>query len=77
MDGTDIEHMPIRTSYWAKDLQTWYGRISTLENVTKEPFKAFKAGRAARPGGRLGGDEMGGYEDMYMEGYGGYEDMLY
>jgi hypothetical protein len=69
MDGTDIEHMPIRTSYWAKDLQSWYGKISTLENVTKEPFKAFKAGRSARPGGRLGGDEMGGYEDMYMEGY--------
>ena len=70
-DGTDIEHMPVRTSYWAKDLQSWYGKISTLENVTKEPFKAFKAGRAARPGG-LGGDDMmgGGYEDMYN-----YDDM--
>jgi len=64
MDGTDIEHMPVRTSYWAKDLQNWYGKISTLVNETKEPFKAFKAGRSARPG-RLGGDEMGGYEDMY------------
>ncbi|MDT8302059.1 MAG: hypothetical protein RQ760_11290 [Sedimentisphaerales bacterium] len=74
-DGTDIEHMPVRTSYWSKDLQSWYGKISTLENVTKEPFKAFKAGRAARPGG-LGGDDMmgGGYEDMYN--YGGmYDDM--
>ncbi len=68
-DGTDIEHMPVRTAYWAKDLQSWYGKISTLENVTKEPFKAFKAGRAARPG-RLGGEDMGGgYDDMYMEGY--------
>jgi hypothetical protein len=65
-DGTDIEHMPVRTAYWAKDLQNWYGRISTLEKVTKEPFKAFKSGRSARPGGRLGGDDMGGgYEDMY------------
>ncbi|MHC4583118.1 MAG: hypothetical protein ACYS3N_01230 [Planctomycetota bacterium] len=69
MDGTDIEHMPIRTAYWAKDLQNWYGKISTLENVTKEPFKAFKAGRSSRQGGRLGGDEMGGYDDMYDESY--------
>jgi len=68
MDGTDIEHMPVRTSYWAKDLQDWYGKISVLENVTKEPFKAKKSGRSARPG-RLGGDEMGGYDDTYMEGY--------
>jgi len=73
-DGTDIEHMPVRTSYWSKDLQSWYGKISTLENITKEPFKAFKAGRAARPGGLGGDDMMGGYEDMYN--YGGmYDDM--
>ena len=66
MDGTDIEHMPVRTSYWAKDLRDVYGRISVLENVTKEPFKSFKSGTRARPG-RLGGDEMGGYDDMYMD----------
>ncbi len=70
MDGTDIEHMPVRTAYWAKDLQNWYGKISTLENVTKEPFKSFSSGRRARPGGRPG-DDMGGYEDMY------YDDMMY
>lgn len=72
-DGTDIEHMPVRTAYWAKDLQNWYGKISTLEKVTKEPFKAFSSGRAARPG-RLGGDDMGGYEDMYNYGE-MYDDM--
>jgi hypothetical protein len=65
MDGTDIEHMPVRTAYWAKDLQNWYGKISTLENVTKEPFKAKSSGSRARSG--RGGDDMGGYEDMYME----------
>ena len=74
MDGTDIEHMPVRTAYWAKDLQNWYGKISTLENETKEPFKAKSSGRRARPGGRPG-DDMGGYEDMYYdemyEGMGG------
>jgi hypothetical protein len=78
MDGTEIEHMPVRTAYWAKDLQSWYGKISTLENVTKEPFKSFSSGRRTRPGGRPG-DDMGEYydesymyEDMYMmEGMGG------
>lgn len=75
MDGTDIEHMPVRTAYWAKDLQNWYGKISSLVNETKEPFKVFKSGRSARPGGRLGGGEdMGGYEDMYNYGE-GYDDM--
>ena len=74
MDGTDIEHMPVRTAYWAKDLQNWYGKISSLVNETKEPFKPFKSGRSARPGGRLGGGEdMGGYEDMYNSE--GYDDM--
>ncbi|MCP4260047.1 MAG: hypothetical protein GY774_21405 [Planctomycetes bacterium] len=68
-DGTDIEHMPVRTAYWAKDLQNWYGKISTLENETREPFKGKSSGRRARPGGRPGGEDMGGYEDMYMEGY--------
>jgi len=66
VDGINIEHMPVRTSYWAKELRDVYGMISVLENETKEPFKAFKAGSRARPG-RLGGDEMGGYEDMYMD----------
>ncbi len=65
VDGINIEHMPVRTSYWAKELRDVYGMISVLENETKEPFKAFKAGTRARPG-RLG-DEMGGYDDMYMD----------
>ena len=71
-DGTDIEHMPVRTSYWAKDVRDIYGKISVLEGVEREPFKQFSAGRRSRPG--MGGD-MGEYdmmyEDMYMEGMGG------
>jgi hypothetical protein len=69
MDGTDIEHMPVRTAYWAKDLRDMYGMISILEKETREPFKSFSA-RKTRPGARPGGD-MGGYEDMY------YDDMMY
>ncbi len=67
LDGTDIEHMPVRTAYWAKDLQSWYGKISILEREPKEPFKPFSSGRRARPGRR--GDDMGGYDDMYEESY--------
>ena len=67
-DGTDIEHMPVRTAYWAKDLQDMYGRISILEKETKEPFKAKSTGRRTRPGARPGGEDMG---DMY------YDDMMY
>ncbi len=74
-DGTDIEQMPVRTAYWAKDLRDIYGKISILEKVTKEPFKDFSAGRRARPGARPGG-EMGEYDDMYYDEM-MYEDMLY
>jgi len=69
-DGTVIEHMPVRTAYWAKDLRDMYGRISILENAKREPFKAFSSGRRTRPGARPGG-EMGEYDDML------YEDMMY
>lgn len=70
INGDDIEHMPIRTAYWSKDLRDIYGKINILEKVTKEPFKTFSAGRGSRPG-RIGGEDMGGYEDMY------YDDMMY
>ncbi|MBN1805240.1 MAG: hypothetical protein JW837_08325 [Sedimentisphaerales bacterium] len=73
MDGTEIEHMPVRTSYWAKELQDMYGRISVLEKETKEPFKQFSSGRRSRPGG-MGGDTGGYdmmYDNMYMDDMGG------
>jgi hypothetical protein len=47
-DGVDIEHMPIRTSYWAKDLQKWYGVIRILENEPREPLKAWGTGGRRR-----------------------------
>ncbi len=76
MDGTDIQHMPVRTAYWAKDVRDMYGIISILEKETKEPFKSKSSGRRSTPG-RLGGDDMGEYddymmEDMYMEGMSPY-----
>jgi hypothetical protein len=70
-DGTDIEDMPVRTSYWAKDLRDIYGKISILEGVEREPFKQFSTGRRSRPGG-MGGENMGDmmmYDDMGMSPY--------
>jgi hypothetical protein len=65
-DGTNIEHMPVGTTYWSKDIQTVFNHISKLEREPIEEFKAFGSNRrrSARPG--LGGyDDMGGYDQMY------------
>jgi hypothetical protein len=65
-DGTNIEHMPVGTTYWSKDMQTVFNHISKLEREPIEDFKAFGSNkrRSARPG--LGGyDDLGGYDQMY------------
>ncbi len=74
-DGVDIEHMPVRTAYWAKDLQKWYGAIRLLEKEPREPLKAFgSTGRRQRTGGAefedYGDDYYG--EEMMMEDMGRY-----
>ena len=66
-DGINIEHMPIGTTYWSKDMQSTYSYISRMSREEQEPFKDFGSGR--RRGGRPG---QGGYEDMGL-----YDEMLY
>jgi len=76
-DGINIEHMPVGTTYWSKDMQSTYSNISRLSRETQEPFKAFGTGqrRGGLPG--MGGDynDMGMYDEMMyeqqMEGMGG------
>ncbi|OHB65078.1 MAG: hypothetical protein A2168_08955 [Planctomycetes bacterium RBG_13_50_24] len=77
-DGINIEHMPVGTTYWTKDMQTVFNDIAQLEREPQEPFKDFNATRrrSVRPGqgGAYEGMEM--YEEMYnqqqmMEGAGG------
>ena len=63
-DGINIEHMPVGTIYWSKDMQTAFNYIAKLEREPHEPFKPFGSG--SRRGARQG---PGGYEDM--GGYGG------
>ena len=66
-DGTNIEHMPVGTTYWSKDMQNVFNHISKLEREPNEEFKAFGSNRrrSARPGLGGGYDEMGGYDQMY------------
>jgi hypothetical protein len=65
-DGTNIEHMPVGTTYWSKDMQTVFNTIARLEREPQEPFKDFGSGRrrGARPGQGVY-DDLGGYDDMY------------
>lgn len=73
-DGTDIAHMPIRTAYWAKDLQKWYGDIRLLEKEPREPLKAWGTGGRKRTRELQYedyGDDYMYEEEMMMEGMGG------
>ncbi len=38
-DGTDIERMPIRTKYWAKELLIMFNKIKNAEKEPREPFR--------------------------------------
>jgi hypothetical protein len=70
-DGFNIEHMPVGTTNWSKEMQTVFNYIARLEREPQEPFKAF--GSSRRRGLRPG---MGEYEDMGLyEDMGVYEDM--
>jgi len=73
-DGTSIEHMPVRTAYWATDLQKWYGDIMRMQRVKPEPLKSWGTGGSRR---RTRGAEYEDFgddyymEEMMMEGMGG------
>jgi hypothetical protein len=72
-DGTNIEHMPVGTTYWPKEMQTMFSHIAKLEREPQEPFKAFGATsrRSLRPGGEY--DGMGLYDEMGLYDMGGYD----
>ncbi len=75
LDGTSIEHMPVRTAYWATDVQKWYSEIVRMQREKPEPLRAWgTAGRRRRPRETEYQDY---YDDTYymegmmMEGMGG------
>jgi len=68
-DGINIDHMPVGTTYWSKDMQSTFSYISRLSREKQEPFKGFGSDR--RRGGLPGQgeyDDMGMYEEMYDMG---------
>jgi len=64
-DGTSIEHMPVRTAYWATDLQKWYSEIVRMQREKPEPLKSWGTGGRRR---RTRDTEYQDYgDDYYME----------
>ena len=66
-DGINIEHMPVGTQYWSKDMQNVFNHISILEREPHEEFKAFGSSRrrGGLPGQGLYDDLGGGYDGLY------------
>jgi hypothetical protein len=66
-DGINIEHMPVGTQYWSKDMQNVFNYISILEREPHEEFKAFGSSRrrGGLPGQGLYDDLGGAYDDLY------------
>ena len=75
-DGTNIERMPTKPEYWAKELQVKFNEIKKSEKEPKEPLRAWvsRAGRVRQliPAGKPGELKKGG-----GRGRGGmFEEML-
>ena len=76
-NGMDIEHMPVGTTNWPKDLLETYQFVKTESHKEPQPFRDFKKGGIrgrAMPGMPDGYQDMGGmYDNMpyMMEGAGG------
>ena len=67
-DGANIEHMPVRTSYWAKDVKDIFSKIATLQREKLEPLKPWgTGGRRRRTGEAEYYDEMEEYDYMYED----------
>jgi len=71
-DGRAIEHMPVSTPNWPKDLVAAYQYVKTEMRREPQPLRAFKKGgmRSRVQPGMMGGYEgMGGMYDemMYMQ----------
>jgi hypothetical protein len=69
-DGINIEHMPVGTTYWSKEMQNVFNYITKLEREPHEEFKAFGSGRrrGGLPGQGLYDNMGGGYDELYDMG---------
>ena len=67
-DGVNMERMPVKARYWARDLQDAFGQIQRLQRQTKEPLRPWESSVSGRmqPGrGRDYYGEYRGYEEDY------------
>ena len=64
-DGLTIEHMPVKSANWPKDLLTTYQYVASEKRKEPQPFRDFKKGGARGRGGRMDGYE--GMDGMYDE----------
>ena len=74
-DGTDIEHMPTKPEYWAKELQVQFNEIKKSEKEPKEPLRVWSS-RPSRVGRRIIPAEGKPEEFKGPMGLGGLLDML-
>lgn len=63
-DGTSIEHMPVKVSYWTENIQTKFNEIRRFEKADKKPLRAWgdterRDGTRTTPRGPMRGP-MGG-----------------
>lgn len=70
-DGLTIEHMPVKSPNWPKDLLMTYQHVAAETRKEPQPFRDFKKGGLRGRGGR--GGMMEGYEGMD----GMYDEMMY
>ena len=72
-DGVTIEHMPVSSRNWPKNLLAAYQSIGAEKRKEPQPFRQFKKGgmrgRGGMGGGMDGGDPYGG--GMMYDGMGG------
>jgi len=63
-DGTNVERMPIRTKYWAKDVLIKFNEIKNAEKEPREPFRDWGSRMdGSAPGISMPGSEEDGYDN--------------
>ncbi|UCD52750.1 MAG: hypothetical protein JSW27_08950 [Phycisphaerales bacterium] len=74
-DGVNIEHMPVSTKNWPKNLLSTYQEIMISKRKEQEAFRDFDAGGSRRGGGMGGMSPYGGGDMPYDPRGGAYPGM--
>lgn len=70
-DGVNIEHMPVSTKNWPKNLLSTYQDIMVSKRREPEPFRDFEAGGGRGRGGMMNGASPYGGGEMPYDPMGG------